>query len=345
MPLLRRFSVAAYNKNSASANTLRNQVLVSETASVGVVYDDTSIGLTNIANGAMGAGKHLLFVHGNSRVDSVNENRFATLRTERNKVLVVNSSPLKTTYTNKHTFFNMMHTSVDCNPLIPLYWTGKQDAVNYLSQRDGNSVVERHTLNGSGGDGIRIVNNPVNLSDDARLYVQYIKKKEEYRVHFFKLPNGTIQYHTQKKMLRRDRAPTTDATIPFNGAQFKVRNLANGWIYATNNIVPPAIVRDAAAAVAAELSLTYGALDIIYNAGSDSAYVLEVNTAPGLVGNTVQWLVSQLRIVADTEELFTGRHSIYERYLPENPAQNIQEDDADEDYYPDDTFLDEEPNF
>jgi D-alanine-D-alanine ligase-like ATP-grasp enzyme len=34
--------------------------------------------------------------------------------------------------------------------------------------------------------------------------------------------------------------------------------------------------------------LDFGAIDIIYNESRDQAYVLEVNTAPGLTGQTIQ---------------------------------------------------------
>ena len=71
-------------------------------------------------------------------------------------------------------------------------------------------------------------------------------------------------------------------------ANAKVRNLANGWIYAKDNIVP---LKEKATSLAIQsieaLGLDFGAVDLIYNEKYDTYYVLEINTAPGLTGTTL----------------------------------------------------------
>ena len=71
-------------------------------------------------------------------------------------------------------------------------------------------------------------------------------------------------------------------------ANFKVRNHANGFIYARNEIEVPEDVLVQARRTIAACGLDFGAIDIIYNQKNREAYVLEVNTAPGLAGETVE---------------------------------------------------------
>jgi D-alanine-D-alanine ligase-like ATP-grasp enzyme len=70
---------------------------------------------------------------------------------------------------------------------------------------------------------------------------------------------------------------------------WQVRNHANGFIYARENVNPPQCVIDAAKIVFNKCTeLDFGAVDVIYNAKQDRAYVLEINSAPGLEGQTLQ---------------------------------------------------------
>ena len=67
-----------------------------------------------------------------------------------------------------------------------------------------------------------------------------------------------------------------------------VRNLANGWVFCRDNVVEPDGLRDAAVSACAALGLDFGAVDIIWNERENKCYVLEVNTAPGLQGTTLE---------------------------------------------------------
>jgi glutathione synthase/RimK-type ligase-like ATP-grasp enzyme len=67
-----------------------------------------------------------------------------------------------------------------------------------------------------------------------------------------------------------------------------VRNWHTGWVYATQDITePPEAIIDVAEMALDALGLTYGAVDIIHQ--DTNLYVLEVNTAPGLEGTTLQF--------------------------------------------------------
>ncbi len=140
-------------------------------------------------------------------------------------------------------------------------------------------VVCRALLRGSSGRGIYIAdpNDPQCRGVTAcPLYVKYIKKRYEFRVH---IVNEEVIV-CQKKMRRRDVAP--------EDANYRVRSHDNGFIFARENINVPSEVATQAITAMRCLGLDFGAVDVIYNEKAELVYVLEVNTAPGLEGTTIQ---------------------------------------------------------
>lgn len=79
-----------------------------------------------------------------------------------------------------------------------------------------------------------------------------------------------------------------DRSVPDDQVNWRVRNHSNGFIYVRQDVVAPTVVVDAAREVFAHTGLDFGAVDVVYNEQRASAFVLEVNTAPGLEGQTVQ---------------------------------------------------------
>lgn len=168
---------------------------------------------------------------------------------------------------------------------IPEFTTEEEVANGWAKE---NSVVERAILRGHSGAGIRIVLRGENVRPNIPMYVKYIKKQDEYRVHIFR---GTI-LDVQQKRKRRE--------LDNEEVDYQVRNHANGWVYVRegcdlNDIDDTdqatyeksnLILNQALRAIAA-LGLDFGAVDIIWNNHHRQAYVLEVNTAPGLEGTTV----------------------------------------------------------
>jgi glutathione synthase/RimK-type ligase-like ATP-grasp enzyme len=108
------------------------------------------------------------------------------------------------------------------------------------------------------------------------MYTKYIKKRDEYRVH---VVQGNV-IDTQIKMRRYD---TDD-----NQVNWMLRNHSNGFIFGRDRVVHDAR-RDALAIAAVHaVNLDFGGVDIIWNAYRNEYYVLEVNTAPGITGTTLQ---------------------------------------------------------
>lgn len=146
---------------------------------------------------------------------------------------------------------------------IPPFTTDKAEAAAYPL------CVVRKKLNGHSGEGIELVErgNPL---PDAPLYVQYIKKKAEFRVHVYQ---GRV-IHVQQKKKKEGHVPN------------KIRSHANGYVFAINDLVVPPSVESVALAAVPALGLTFGAVDVIFNEQNNQAYVLEVNSAPGLSDTT-----------------------------------------------------------
>jgi D-alanine-D-alanine ligase-like ATP-grasp enzyme len=95
---------------------------------------------------------------------------------------------------------------------------------------------------------------------------------------------GGVAAVVQQKRRRNNVELTPDQRL--------IRNLANGWIFAVDKVVfaSPAIEQDVkqqAIAAVACLGLDFGAVDVIVDKDATKAYVLEVNTAPGLSSPTV----------------------------------------------------------
>ena len=163
---------------------------------------------------------------------------------------------------------------------FPMFTASKRTALSWV--RAGKIVVERHKLTGNSGEGIRLVEAEDDLTN-APLYVMYIPKKQEYRVH---VANGMV-VDLQRKARRRDVA---DEDI-----NWQIRNHDNGFIFQRNDlVVPPSVERQAVNACKA-VGLDFGAVDIVFNDKQQRAYVLEINTAPGLTGSTLEGYVKRFK--------------------------------------------------
>lgn len=157
--------------------------------------------------------------------------------------------------------------------LVPTYWTQKPMAQAWLNAKRSRRVVVRATLTGHSGQGITIVQSGQTLPD-APLYVAYLPKEEEYRVHVML---GEVIF-VQRKARSRE--------VPDDRVNWQVRNLAGGFIYQNQQVTAPDRVTAVALQVHAMTGLDFGAYDIV-TTESGGAYVLEVNTAPGLAGTTL----------------------------------------------------------
>lgn len=187
---------------------------------------------------------------------------------------VLNPCATVSLMSNKRTFFEAMEET-DCR--VPEWTTSRATASQWISDQ-GRTVCSRAILNGHSGNGLTIhgIEGGGMALPNAPLYTLYVKKKAEYRVHFV---NGQV-IDIQRKIKRPD----------FNGlVNWHIRNHDNGFIYVRNGIMealPVDVVTQAQHCID-NSGLDFGAVDVIYNEQQDHAYVLEVNSAPGLTGETV----------------------------------------------------------
>lgn len=200
-----------------------------------------------------------------------------------NNVIMINPPDKVARAGNKLLAFNMMEGTT---PIVS-HATNPVNARAWL--QEGHKVVVRHTLRGHSGEGIELLTGAETPVPLAPLYTKYIKKNREYRVHVFRydykngypLSEGEPHYSVvdvQQKLKRQD--------TPTEEVNYQIRNHHTGWIYARQDIDIPVCIIEAAKAAVRALELDFGAVDIIYNERYNTCYVLEVNTAPGLSGDT-----------------------------------------------------------
>jgi glutathione synthase/RimK-type ligase-like ATP-grasp enzyme len=185
---------------------------------------------------------------------------------------VLNMPALVELASNKLIFFQAVPADV-----IPPFWTTIEDIPDDVFEKDG-MVVCRTILSGHSGAGIVLADARASLVN-ARLYVKYIKKQDEYRVHVGRNPNGETNVISLQRKARR-----ADVDNP----NWQVRNHQNGFVYVRNNVLPPADVLRVAFKAFDATGLDFGAVDVIWNERQQKAYVLEINTAPGMEGQTIE---------------------------------------------------------
>lgn len=156
---------------------------------------------------------------------------------------------------------------------IPEFTTELGQASQWI--HDGKKVVCRTLLRGSSGRGIVIAEN-VDQLVEAPLYVKYVPKQHEYRVHV--VCGEVIDF--QRKMRNRE--------ISDEDVNWQVRNHTNGFIFGREGVSLDATASSLATDAVDALALDFGAVDIIWNERNNEYKVLEVNTAPGLTGTTLE---------------------------------------------------------
>lgn len=171
--------------------------------------------------------------------------------------------------TNKLYAFNLLHEK---NISIPEYTTDLETAKLWIKDC---WIVCRTLLRASGGRGIVLAKTQEELVK-APLYVKYKRKDKEYRVHIFK---GKVIDAAEKKRRQLENRP--ENYNPY------IRNYEYGWVYCRDNVNLTEDTLQLAKDTISALDLDFGAVDIIYNSKYNKAYVLEVNTAPGLQGKTL----------------------------------------------------------
>ncbi len=161
---------------------------------------------------------------------------------------------------------------------VPEFTESFDEAKSWL--RYGGLVYCRQNLTGHAGQGIVTATRPLELVL-APLYVRGIVPKAEYRVHVF---NGEVIDYCKKINIEGH-----------DNVDNLVRNHNGGWTYARNVERIERVEQQAIKSVRA-LGLDFGAVDIVLSDIDDEAYVLEVNSAPGLMddGRTLDAYVNAI---------------------------------------------------
>ena len=193
---------------------------------------------------------------------------------------VINDPKAVSFCTNKLRFFQKVQEEGG-QDIIPLWTTDPDVALDWISK--SGAVCIRNVLQGHSGEGLVYIDGS-NIKDFTRgapLYTRYVKKRDEFRVHIFR---GEV-LDIQRKALSTERA--NEAAAKDEDINWKIRNLANGFVYVRQGFTTPDFVVQAARNVVDMVGLDFGAVDVVQN-GNDRAYVLEVNCAPGLEGTSIE---------------------------------------------------------
>ena len=193
-----------------------------------------------------------------------------------NAAIIINKPEKVSLAANKLKAFIAMMDTVQ----TPAFTASEAIAKEWL--QEGKTVVARTKLNGHSGEGIELIDHE-GAFVYAPLYTQYVNKTQEYRIH---VHNGKV-FFVQRK--------ARDMDVPNEDVNWKIRNHANGFIYANKDVVVSDVAKDQAIAACAALGLDFGAVDIILSARGDDWFVLEVNTAPGLTGTTLEKYTEQFK--------------------------------------------------
>ena len=175
--------------------------------------------------------------------------------------------------------------------LTPPFYTTSAEASEAISR--GKTIVCRTILNGHSGGGI-VISPSIETLVPAKLYVEYVKKETEWRVHVFA---GKV-IDVQRKA--RNRATPNDQV------NWQIRSHANGFNYIRGDIndFPSNFIHhlsDVSVRSVGTLGLDFGAVDLI--ATKDGRiYVLEVNTAPGLEETTLDNYVKAIQTLSYTNK-------------------------------------------
>lgn len=138
---------------------------------------------------------------------------------------------------------------------------------------DGYTVLARTKTQGKAGEGINVCKTAAELEaiEGAKVYTRVIKKKKEFRVHFFN--NQVIGY--QIRVRNPEMSVVNEDVCTFDQG-WQLKNLVS--------YEPPQKITTEALKAAKRSGLLFGAVDIAESTDGN-AYVFEINTAPWLNDN------------------------------------------------------------
>lgn len=186
---------------------------------------------------------------------------------------IINLPPSVASAANKLRFFQRM--AGDKQVHIPAFTTDYGQASAWI--REGSKVCSRAVLNGNSGEGLVVTGDIAKLPRNSPLYTKYRPKSAEYRVH---VVEGHV-IRVQRKVWPREKAQPPDIN-------WEIRNHENGFIFqvAAFGEIPAQVLAQARLCMKVA-ELNFGGVDVIWDQKNKWAGILEVNTAPGIEGETV----------------------------------------------------------
>lgn len=167
------------------------------------------------------------------------------------------------------------------NNIPTVKWTvNKEQAQEWLLE--GSGVFVRHNVKGKQGEGITIIRESSEALPDAMLYTKAENTKREYRIH----------------IMNKECIDLTAKALRKGAEINEIKSWNNGYIFARQDIKIPEYVKNALISLAIDtlevLNLSFGAVDILRNIDNE-LMILEVNSAPGIEGTTLEKYVKGFR--------------------------------------------------
>ncbi len=166
---------------------------------------------------------------------------------------------------------------------VPDWTRDRNEAQGWLAT---GKIMARDADTGRAGVGITVYKKGTSIDQAHMFYTRYFKKTREFRLHVFK--DAVIFSQEKRKKVEGFDPQRFDPYI---------RSHDRGWVFCHTHFggepIPSPVSEGCVQAVAA-LGLQFGAVDVGYN--EESGYcVFEVNTAPGLEGETLNAYAKALR--------------------------------------------------
>lgn len=184
----------------------------------------------------------------------------------RGRMLILNSSEAVAIARDK---IKTLQVLKDSGVSVPDFTTSRTVAQRWMNE--DKILYGRHSTTAQQGRGIEIIKADSDTFPTCPLYTLGITKAYEYRVHVF---GGKVISYSQKK--RRSDVETN----PY------IKNSDNGWVFCREGVELPESVKLESIKAVAALGLHFGAVDVLCKKGQP--YILEINTAPGIEGTTLQ---------------------------------------------------------
>lgn len=198
------------------------------------------------------------------------------------------------------------------------YFTTRSDVMQWIANQGGmpaGMVIYCRTLTrASKGRGI-VVAKSVDEIVDAPLYTYAYPCKREYRVHVF--GSSIVDLVAKVKVVDKNSPKYVENPNAF------VRNSETGYVFARGAVKIPNSVREelenSAKTAVDALGLTFGAVDIVRDVNNNYT-VLEINTAPGIMGSALAGYVDainyQVRVrlgnIVERDEVYEDQLDIVE---------------------------------